>query len=185
MAILLLSCGPAPQSSAHPPGTDISATLPLSQVFILEAAGAMPDDTSLSVASGQRRVVVLRRSAPDFGLFATLEFGDSSLRSPRGSDSARVMIHPLPGEYAIDLEVAGTIGNGASVVFSYGSHFVAPAGARQRYGSDLHFERELRVGRLEDGNQVRLLPTWRPGTDMVGAELVGPGPGRYLVVAPR
>lgn len=187
-AVLLLACGPLPPSGTRPgtvPGTEEPKAMPLSQVFVLEAAGAMPDDTVVSVTRGRPRVVVLRRSAPDFGLFARLELTDSSLKASNGSEPARLTVRPRPGEYALDLEIAGSIGGGASLVFSYGSHFVAPAGARERYGSDLLFERELRIARLGENNQVLLLPTWRPGTDMVGAELSAPGPGRYLVVAPR
>jgi len=142
----------------------------------------MPDDTALTMTPGVGRVVVLRRSAPDFGLFARLEFADSTLKAASGADAVQLTIRPRPGEFALDLEVAGSVGPGATLTVSYGSHFVAPAGARQRYGSDLLFERELSIGHLSE-NQVVFLPTWRPGSDMLRAAL--PGPGRYLVAAPR
>jgi hypothetical protein len=153
-------------------------------VFVLEAAGAQPDDTVVALTAGAPRVIVLRRSAPDYGLFALLELGDSTLRSPAaGAANAGLTLRPRPGEFALDLEVRGTLQEGGSILFSYGAHFVAPAGARERYGSDLRFERELTIGRLEQNGDVVFLPTRRPGSDMLQAPLAGPG--RYLVVAPR
>jgi hypothetical protein len=127
--------------------------------------------------------VVLRRSAPDYGLFARLEFAGHSLSAPGGSGAVRLTIHPTPGVYGLDLAVEGTVGDSARIVFSYGVHFVAPEGARQRYGSNLAFEKELAIGRLSDSGTVVFLATLRPGSDMLSAPL--PGPGRYLVAAPR
>lgn len=155
--------------------------LPLAQVYVLEAAGILPDDTTVTVPRGARRVVVLRRSAPDFGLFARMEFADSTLTGPVG-DSVRIGIHPTPGEYGLELEVTGALHGEVTLIFSYGSHFLAPAGARERYGSDLVFEQSLGVGRVENG-QIAFLATSRPGTDMVSAPITAPG--RYLVAAPR
>ena len=158
--------------------------MPLAQVFVLEAAGSQPDDTVAAVPRGAGRVIVLRRGAPDFGLFAVLQFppaaGDSTARA---ADTARVRLLPTPGLYSVTVEMTGAVADSAVITFSYGAHFVAPAGARQRYGSDLEFERELAVGRLGADGVVVFLPTWRPGSDMVRAQLSGPG--RYLVAAPR
>ncbi len=178
--LLIGSCAaPAPPGSPPP---ERSGPLPLSQVLVLEAAGIMPDDTVVAIPQGARRIVVLRRSAPDFGLFARMQLGDTALVPPDGSDTARLILRPVPGEYALDVEISGRLTTGATMVFSYGSHFLAPAGARARYGSDLQYERALAIGRVEDGKVV-FLPTTRPGTDMVEAQLTGPG--RYLVGAPR
>jgi hypothetical protein len=85
--------------------------------------------------------------------------------------------------YGLDLAVEGAVADSARIVFSYGAHFVAPEGARQRYGSNLAFEKELAIGRLSDSGVVVFLATLRPGSDMLSAPL--PGPGRYLVAAPR
>ena len=150
---------------------------------MLEAAGAQPDDTVLSVVPGDHRVIVLRRSAPDFGLFARIEVGDSTLQAPANAALARLTIRPRPGEYGLELEVQGGVEKGGSILFSYGTHFIAPAGARDRYGSDIYFERALAIGRVDENGQVTFLPTQRPGSDMLSAPL--PGPGRYLVAAPR
>lgn len=150
---------------------------------MLEAAGAQPEDTTLTVALGVPQVVVLRRSAPDFGLFARIELGDSTLQAPANAGVAGLTIRPRPGEYGLELEVQGSVQSGGSILFSYGSHFVAPAGARERYGSDIYFERQLAIGRVDANGQVIFLPTSRPGSDMLSAPLLGPG--HYLVAAPR
>ena len=182
----LLACGhPPTRTTGASPSPELPGRLPLARAFVLEAAGAMPDDTVVTVPPGQGRVVVLRRSAPDFGLFAWLEFPDSSLQRTPGAAAVRLRLHPRLGEYGLDLEVPGSLGPGARLMFSYGSHFVAPAGARERYGSDLLFEHELRIGLVHGDSEIELLPTTLPGTDMLSAALPSPGPGRYLVVAPR
>ncbi|HEV8149088.1 MAG TPA: hypothetical protein VGP61_02790 [Gemmatimonadales bacterium] len=185
--LLLLAACAAPRAadSGNPasPAPQPLPARPLAQVFILESAGVQPDDTALTLAPGGRRVIVLRRSAPDFGLFARIELGDSTPQAPGRASAASLSLRPRPGEYALDLLVQGTVGAGGTILFSYGSHFVAPAGARERYGSDIYFERELAIGRLSDNGQVVFLPTSRPASDMLSAPL--PGPGRYLVAAPR
>jgi hypothetical protein len=185
--VCLLACGP-PKGIA--PGAAAAANLPpalpprkLADVFVLEAAGAQPDDTVLTVPSRARRVVVLRRSAPDYGLFATLDFPERVLSGVGDAALAKLGIHPRPGLYGIDFDLEGSLAEGATIGFSYGAHFVAPAGARQRYGNDIAFERELAIGRVVGDTLVIFLPTSRPGSDMVRAPL--PGPGRYLVAAPR
>jgi len=186
LALLLLACGPprvSESAGGGPPAPKPLPPRPLAEVFVLEAAGAQPEDTALSIAPGIPKVVVLRRSAPDFGLFAAIELGDSTLQAPANGSAAGLTIRPRSGEYGLELEVQGTVGSGGSILFSYGSHFVAPAGARERYGSDIHFERELAIGRLDASGQVIFLPTSRPGSDMLSAPL--PGPGHYLVAAPR
>jgi hypothetical protein len=180
VGILLLGACARPRPGGNAPAPEEGGPLPLARVFVLEAAGIMPEDTVVTIPAGARRVVVLRRSAPDFGLFARLEFGDSALEAPPGNGTARVTLRPVPGEYGLDLEVAGKIRAGATVVFSYGSHFLAPAGARERYGSELVFEQALSVARVEN-NEAVFLPTSRPGTDMVEAAITGPG--RYVVGA--
>ena len=187
LALLAAACGPpkgiapgavpaAAQPKALPPR-------PLAEVFVLEASGAQPEDTSVNVASGGARVVVVRRSAPDYGIFAELHFPEGTLTAPAGAAVVRLTISPRSSLYGLDLAVVGTVGDGATIGFSYGAHFVAPAGARERYGSNLAFERELAIGRLEENGQVVFLPTTRPGSDILSAPLAGPG--RYLVAAPR
>ena len=180
-AIVALGCGGAGSGSSGPAPEPALAPRAIAEVFLLEAAGAIPDDTTISIDAGAGRVVELRRPGPDYGLFARLVIPSPDSAGTRGP--LRLTLRPRPGLYALDLEVQGTLGDGASIEFSYGMHFVAPAGARERYGGDLLFERELRMGRLDDSTQVVFLPTSRPGSDMVAGPVEGPG--RYLVAAPR
>ena len=188
VAILLLAaCGPP--SGIKPGGVPASvpapvlAPRPIAQVFVLEASGAAPEDTVVEVRRTARRVIVLRRSAPDFGLFATLDIGTSTDTTATGGAGARVRLHPLPGLYGLEIAIEGQVADSAAILFSYGAHFVAPAGARERYGSNLAFEKALAIGRVGDDGIVVFLPTSRPGSDMVSAPLQGPG--RYFVAAPR
>jgi len=181
----LAACGP-PHPGAPGPATPEPKALPprpLDQVFVLEAAGSQPGDTVIQLLPGTARVIVLRREAPDFGLFARVELGDSTLKSAGNGSPVALSLRPRPGEYGMELDSPAGLGKGGTILFSYGAHFVAPAGARQRYGSDIYFERALAIGRLESNGQVVFLPTLRPGSDMLSAPL--DGPGRYLVAAPR
>ena len=188
MALLLLAaCGPPSgikpggvPANAPPP---VHAPRPLAQVFTLEASGAAPEDTLVEVMRDARRVIVLRRSAPDFGLFANVEFGAAADSAARAGPAAKVGLKPTPGLYGLDLSIEGPVSDSATITFSYGAHFVAPAGARERYGSNLAFEKALAIGKLGADGVVTFLPTSRPGSDMVSAPLQGPG--RYLVAAPR
>lgn len=188
--LLAAACGP-PKASA--PGTSpgvaappVLLPRPLSEVYILEASGVQPEDTTVNAASGERRVVVVRRSSPDFGVFAQLEFAATSptAASPTPvAAEAALTIRPLPSLYGLDLLVEGAVAPGSTIMFSYGAHFLAPAGARERYRSNLAFEKALAIGRVGADSMVVFLPTTRPGSDIVRAPLTGPG--RYIVAAPR
>lgn len=180
-AIVALGCGGAGSGSSEPAPEPALAPRAIAEVFLLEAAGAIPDDTTVAIDAGAGRVVELRRPGPDYGLFARLVIPPPDSAGTRGP--LQLTLRPRPGLYALDLEVQGALGDGASIEFSYGMHFVAPAGARERYGGDLLFERDLRVGRLDDSTRVVFLPTRRPGSDMVAGPVEGSG--RYLVAAPR
>lgn len=166
----------------------------LDQVFVLESGGTPPEDTAVTVVRNRRRMIVLRRGAPDNSLFAMITLPDSGGSKPDSTttqttaptgpaDSVHVTVKPRPGLYGLDLEVTGGSLAGATISLSYAVHFVAPAGARDRYGGDLLFERALFVAKVEPDGQVIFLPTSRPGSDLVAAVI--PGPGRYLVAAPR
>ena len=182
-AVVSLGCGGRSSGPGTVPAVDESALppRPLGEVFVLEAAGAITDDTTVSVEGGAGRVVELRRPGPDYGLFARLVIPSGDSATPRGP--VRITLRPRPGLFALDVDIQGTIGESARIEFSYGMHFVAPAGARERFGGDLQFEQALRLGRLEGDSQVVFLPTRRPGSDMVAAPLGLSG--RYLVAAPR
>ncbi|MHB1329646.1 MAG: hypothetical protein ACYC2K_15720, partial [Gemmatimonadales bacterium] len=166
----------------------------------LESTGIPPDDTTVVIPGGQRRVISLRRGPPDNSLFAVVILADSTLTSladttrpvakpdtgavPSATDSIRISVKSLPGRYGIELDIqGGRVTSLLTVAMSYALDFVAPAGARERYGSDLGYEAALFLARLEPDGRVIYLPTSRPGSDLIAARV--PGPGRYVVAAPQ
>jgi len=168
---------PSPGTGAVPP-PDPSG---IDSVYVLESDGPPPDDTVVTIKSGQARTILLRRGAPDNSLFGTVSFPDSSLVATSG-DSAQVTLRTRPGRYGLDVETDGRLVRPARLEFSYAVHFVVPAGARERFGNELGFERALFIGRQQD-RRVVFLPTARPGSDLTAAAITAPG--RYLVGAPR
>jgi hypothetical protein len=163
---------------------DPSRVYALDQVFLLETAGVPPDDTTLTVARGARRVIVLRHGAPDNLTFADLTLPAAppdSLAAP-GPDSVRISVRPRPGVYGVDVE-SPALPTGTSVTFEYPVHFSAPDEARERYGSDAKFEAVMAVGLLLPGGGIRFLISTRPTSDNLRAVI--PGPGGYVVGAPR
>lgn len=172
----------------------------LETTFILESTGIPPDDTTLVIPGGQRRIISLRRGPPDNSLFAVVIIADSTLtsladtttpsarpdttRAAPAADSIRISVNALPGRYGIDLDIqGGRLTSLVTVAMSYALDFVAPAGARERYGGDLGYEAALFLARLEPDGRVVYLPTSRPGSDLLAARV--PGPGRYVVAAPQ
>ncbi|HEU5051024.1 MAG TPA: hypothetical protein VFU00_11900 [Gemmatimonadales bacterium] len=174
----MAACAGRSAGSAIPPEARVPSPRPLASVYLLEASGGPPGDTTVTIEPGRARVVVLRHPAPDYAVFAEVAFDSGSFAA--GSGEVRVTIRPRPGLYGIDLEASAPLRE-ALVTFKYAVHFLAPAGARTDYGSDIGFERELFVGRLE-GEQVTFLPSTHPATDNLAADL--PGTGSYVVGAP-
>jgi hypothetical protein len=165
-----------------PTVTPLSPPLPLAQVFVLESWGSTPTDTVVTFHAGEDRTIVLRREAPDFSLFTQVKFPANSLKPPSG-DSVTVRLSTPPGLYGVDIITEAEAQPGVQMSFSYGMHFVAPAGARDIYGSEIRFEQFLGVGRIEGDSTLVFLDSWRPASDLLMATI--PGPGRYLVAAPR
>ena len=181
--VLAVGCGGPPKVtpgvSVVKPAPPPPAAVRIGGAFVLESGGTAPDDTVVVVAVRRGRVIMVRRGAPDNSLFARISIPPDTARS----DSARVTVRPRPGVYGIDLESDRPLPAGVTLTISYALHFVAPAGARDRYGSDLGFERVLHIAQATLDSQVVFLPTNRPGSDLLGATI--PGPGRYLVSAPK
>ncbi len=146
-------------------------------------SGIPPEDTLVTFAVDQPRVVILRHGAPDNTVFAELTFPDSVFWSEGGPDSVTVVVRPRPGIYAMDLAMTVVPGRGATIKFKYPVHFSAPREALERYGSNARFEQALSVGMLADGTNYALLPSLRPASDNLESAL--PGPGTYVVTAPR
>lgn len=181
LSLLLAATGCARKRAAGRVAPDVTPlrTMPADSVFVLEAGGTPPADTVVRIAPGRRRAVVLRHGPPDQAAFAIVEFGDSAFT---GGDSAQVTIRPRPGVYGLDITSDRPF-QGGRITFKYARHFAAPTAARERYGDDVKFERQLAVGRLPGDGRIILLPTRRPTADNVSAEL--DGPGAYVVAGPK
>ena len=165
-----------------PTATPRSPPLPLASVLVLESWGAPAEDTIVRFPAGADRVILLRRGAPDNNMFARLVFPAGSITPARG-DTITLQIRPRPGVFGIDLSTEDQFNSGAQIAFSYGLHFVAPAGARAAYGTDYRFERYLAVSQLALDSTVVFLDSYRIASDVLTAPITGVG--SYLVAAPR
>lgn len=183
-ALLVAGCGgakPAPAAPKPNPTTgNPDRSYPLSGVYLLGASGVPAADTTLRLGRGESRVVVLRHGPPDNLTFAELFFPADAFTGT--GDSVRVTIRPRPGIYGIDLETEAPLVS-ARLRFKYAVHFVAPADARRRYGSETAFEQALAIGQVRHDDTVVFLISSRPGPDNLEAAL--PGAGRYVVGAPK
>lgn len=167
-------------TSSRPEET-IEQTLPQADVWVLEAGGTPPDDTTLTLIAGQPRVVVLRNGAPDLTTFAVLIFPDSSLRATPGTP-VELTLHVRPGVYGLEIDCkAETVG--ARIMFKYARHFEAPTAALKKYGTNEAFERQLAIGRLNGDSTILLLATRRPNEDNLSAAIKGSG--SYVVAGPQ
>jgi hypothetical protein len=72
---------------------------------------------------------------------------------------------------------------GARLTFEYARYFSPPAAALKHYGSVFAYERALAIGQLLPNGQVRFLPSARPASDNLQAEI--PSTGSYIVGAPQ
>lgn len=179
---LVVGCGKSKPSTAPDPRVP-KQVLPASQLFVLEMSGIPPEDSAVTFAVNQPRVVIVRHGSPDNTVFAELTFPDSVFWTKDGPDSVTVVIRPRPGVYAMDLAMTVIPNRGATIRFKYPVHFVPSADALQKYGSVGRYEKALSVGMLADGENYALLNSQRPASDNLEAAL--PGPGTYVVAAPR
>lgn len=179
--LLLVACGGRRRAEPAPlPGESGASlgTVPAAAVVELEVAGVQPSDTTVTTPAGVPRTVVVRHGFPDNAVFAEVRF--DSLAFGGGSD-VTITVRPLPGLYGVTIETSRAF-TGAELTFHYAVHFLAPAEARTKHGSNIAFEQTLAIGRLE-AEQVAFLTSHRPGTDLLRATISQPG--TYIVGAPR
>jgi hypothetical protein len=157
-----------------------TAVLPEDRLFVLEAFGPPPADTVVRFEAGAPRVIILRHAPPDNSPFAELAFPAGAFD---GGGEVEVAVTIVPGVYGLEFTTSRPLRPVARVIFKYPLHFAAPAGARERYRSDVLFEQALVVGHVVEDGRVALLPSLRPAADNLSA--ISPGAGRFLVVAPR
>jgi hypothetical protein len=179
---VLTACGGPPRSQAAPDPIQavVSPPLPVDSVYRIETTGSPPPDTTHTVVAGLPRVILLGHGPPDNVVFAEVLFDTASFQAPAGSPVS-VTIRPRPGTYGLSLEASAPIRR-AELTFKYAVYFLAPTGARTRYGSDIGVERALGIGRL-DGEVVTFLPSTRPATDNLRATVTSAG--TFVVAAPR
>ncbi|MGH7702070.1 MAG: hypothetical protein ACREMO_03190, partial [Gemmatimonadales bacterium] len=176
-AVLACRSGGIAADPSTPPPPVGPRILPADQLYVLEASGTPPGDTTLAFPVGTARTVILRHGAPDNTVFAQVVFPAAAFAQDVGTDSVHVSLRPRPGiyglEFACDRPLAAKAG--ARLVFKYPVHFSAPVGAQQRYGSAVAFERALAVAQLDSDGRYDLLPSARPATDNLEARLSRPG----------
>jgi hypothetical protein len=190
-ASAVLACGgtAAAPGDAAPKRDDTKPKVVLlpEQLYVLEATGLLPEDTTITFLSGTPRTIVLRHGPPDNTVFLQLDFPAKAFPAPRDSlaprDSVRMEIRPRPGIYAVDIRMNATPGKGATIRFKYPVHFAAPNAAIARYGTRGRYERALMIGVQLDSTEVGLLESERPGSDNLRSAFLGTG--TYLVAAPR
>jgi hypothetical protein len=183
---LLLASGcrgkPQVQGAEPEPVETANVVLPMDQLYVVETWGTPPTDTTVTFQAGRPRTVVIRHAPPDNTVFAELVLPASIFPDTSGG-SVQVAIATRPGIYGVTITSSRAFGAGATLTFKYPVHFAAPSGARQRYGNSALFERALAVGVQESDGRVRLLSSTRPAADNLSAAI--PGPGTYIVAAPR
>jgi hypothetical protein len=185
LALGLTGCGGRPQSvldeaAAPPPPKELKPE----DAYLVEVWGPSPPDTTVTFLSSQPRTIVLRHGPPDNTVFAEVSLPANALAPAAGGDSVRLEIHPLPGIYGVDLIAEGKLAEGARLTFKYPVHFSAPAASRDKYPTELDFERALLIARQpEPGAAYHTLPISRPASDNLSTDL--PELGRYLLLAPR
>lgn len=187
---LLAACGGAPAAGpAAPKRDDLKprVVLPVSQLYVLEATGVSPSDTTVTFLQGTRRTIVLRHGPPDNTVFVELFFSEKAFPAPKDSlvprDSVRLELRPRPGQYGLDVTMSATPERGATIRFKYPVHFGAPIAAIEKYGTRTRYERALMVGIRVDSTSFGLYESERPASDNLVAPFLGSG--TYLVAAPR
>lgn len=185
LALLLLpGCRGRPALEGAPPEQPQTpdVTLPLNQLFVLETWGAPPQDTAVSFLPGATRTILLRHAPPDNTIFLELVLPDTLF--PGGApDSVRLRLETRPGAYGVTISATPAFAAGAILTFKYPVHFIAPKAASTKYGNPAQFERALGIGVQQADGRFHLLPSTRPAADNLSATI--PGPGVYLVGAPR
>ncbi|MEP7326500.1 MAG: hypothetical protein ABI836_11170 [Gemmatimonadota bacterium] len=157
-------------------------TLAPDRLFLLEAWGAPPSDTTISLAPKTRRSVVLRHGPPDNTVFAELVLTAETLPDSSGPGYTITLV-PRPGTYGLTIGTTPKFKSGAILRFEYPVHFSAPSAAIAKYGNAARYEAALSIGHQEADGRFHLLTSTRPAADVLQATI--PGPGIYIVAAPR
>ncbi len=150
-------------------------------VWVLERGGPGVADTTVTLSRRQGRRIIMRYPAPDYDVFLLLDIPADSTAAL--DDSLRIDLRPVPREYSVTIDLAGTLTPATTLSFSYARHFGQPTAALATYPSARTFEEALLVVRHADDGRLIPLGPQRPASDVLRSTLTGPG--RYTVVAPR
>ena len=126
---VLIACGGRSTGTADP-STATLGTMPLDSVYQIETTGSPPADTTLDVAAGQRRVVLIRHGPPENVVFAEVVFDTAAFQAGGGAPVS-VTLRPRPGTYGLTVETSAPL-RSAELTFKYAVHFLAPSGALAR-----------------------------------------------------
>ena len=150
------------------------ANTTLDKVWLLESAGPVVPDTSVTFAAATGRTIVLRHASPDDAMFLVLQF-PAAKDSLLARDSVQVTIRPTPGKYAFLLTTSDRMASGAQATFSYAMHFRTPGDAVAKYPTPGRFEEQLVPVAIGADNKVELLVGMRPAVDMLRFTVTAPG----------
>jgi hypothetical protein len=178
----IAACG-AKHANSPRPESVITQTLPVDQLYLLEAGGIPPADTSVTFKTGQGRTVIMRHPSPDNGVFAELIFPADMFGNKSPEDSVTVKASVRPGLYGLDISSTAETDKTGIVRFKYPVHFSAPQGALAKYGSAVRYEQVLQIGRQTDDGRYALYRSTRRASDNLEAPMLLPG--RFVVGAPR
>ncbi len=181
LCLAAAGCGGARTTDDGAAPSTETRVVPISEAIVLESSGPQPPDTTVTFTAGQARVIVLRHGPPEYIVFAELTFPAAAF-AERGRE-VEVEVRPRPGVYGLDVASSLPIRDSATIAFKYPRYFAAPGKARAVYGSDMAYERALRVGRVVPEGMLALLPSTRPYHDMLMAPL--PAAGTYFTAAPQ
>lgn len=180
LAVGLVACGG--RAASHGPEAAAPVrVIPLAQAIVLETAGPPPRDTVVEFVTGQARVIVLRHGPPENIVFAQVDFPATAFAD--SGRPVRAEVRPRPGVYGLDLSTSVPLKRKASVSFNYARYFTAPARAHEVFGADEVFERALAVGQVRNDSLLALLPSIRPASDVLRADISTTG--RFVAAAAR
>ncbi len=161
LALVLVALGVPQTFAAYPSVAPLEAT---------QAGGADSGPQLLALGPVASQAAIQHLGTNGGGFFNT--------------NSAHPFANPSPlSDFLLLLAMTVIPARGATIKFKYPVHFEPPRDAVTRYGSLARFEQALAVGMLADGTNFALLPSLRPASDNLEAAL--PGPGTYMVAAPR
>jgi hypothetical protein len=155
--------------------------IPFAQAIVLETSGPPVADTSVTFTSGFPRTIILRHGTPGDLVFAELTFPPAAFAD--SGQPVQVSLKPRPGLYGMDVRISVSLKTRAVLVFKYPRYFRMPAKAQSTYRGHVAFEQALAIGQMMPGDQLAMLPSTRPASDNLSAEISGGG--TYLVAAPR